>query len=109
MSDISLVYARLKALDDNLPNDGSIHQKYVFEYNELLSEIEKSLKIDLAKFRVPDSELVRDIISALCGGNHNYSDYLVCDRDYLKMKISGLLNLFYITENKTEIGFNIDR
>jgi len=109
MDNLSSIYARLKSLNDNLPNDGSVHQKYVFEYNDLLSEIETINKIDLSKFKIPDSELINNLIGVNFKGSHKYSDYKVCDRNYFKMKIEGLLNLFYIVENKAQIGFNADR
>lgn len=69
----------LRALKDNIPNWDGIPEKYVYEFHSILDNLE-SEGFNLTFFRVPETE-----ISQSCRD---------CDRNFLMMKIDGVLNVF---------------
>lgn len=69
----------LKALKDNVPDWDGIPEKYVHEFHSILDNLE-SEGFDLSFFRVPEAEI-----------RQNSRD---CDRNFLMMKIGGVLNFF---------------
>ena len=102
-------YARLKALQSNLPDRSSVEEKYVAEFHSILNLLIQTSGLDLSNFRIPDSEL-KPIVT---GGNYrtgtvDYSDDNYCQQAFMMMKIDGVLTFFEIQspQPKPKIGFS---
>ena len=109
---LAKLLARLTALKNNLPKN-PVHRKYADEFNSILVGLEKISTEDLNEFKIPDHEIKPQLMSwnYLTGGNKKYSSESYCQRDFLLMKIDGVLGYFTLilqpTETKEKLGFNI--
>jgi len=94
------VYARLKALDENLPNrpDPLLEPRYVEEFHALVALLQTHSSADLSRFKVP---LTAVSVAVDLDGNDWY------DLHFVKAKIEGLLKFFELqwSEPKPQIGF----
>ena len=105
---LAQAYARLKSLKDNLPKTFEVDQKYVAEYHQILDTLQAVSGSDLKSFRVSPNEIHPET----SGGNYitgevHYSGRQVCERNYLAMKVDGVLGFFEIktSPKKKEFGF----
>ncbi len=108
MSQLALAYARLEAVRSNLPEGLRVEEKYVTEFHEILSLLEKASDADLTMFRVPEEELRHRVTSANPGaGTVSYSNRKFCERSFLMMKVQGVLSFFTLemSSPKPAIGF----
>ena len=90
--------ARLTGLKNNIPT-GFVSRKYASEFNSVLIALEKDSDFNLAEFVIPEHEF-RTI--------HGYrGEY--CDREFLLMKIDGVLSYFTFmlqpNEARNKLGF----
>jgi hypothetical protein len=92
------VYARLKALRDNMPAYPSIESRYVEDFHQILGLLQKNTRFDLSRFKV-SSNAVRP--------NNSMKTRIHYDRNFLMAKIEGLLNFFELqwSDPKPRIGF----
>jgi hypothetical protein len=100
--------ARLTALKSNLPNPLGVQEKYVNEFHQILDLLELNSGSDLSRFRVPTSELRPQVASLnRLAGRTTYTHDRRCDRNFLTMKIDGVLRLFELQTagQKSRIGF----
>lgn len=108
-------YSRLVALKNNLPKSGwGIDEKFIHEYHDILTVLEKTTRVQLYEFRIPDNELRREMTSYtpaddLFGGKEEttYTNELYCGRDYVLCKLDAVLGYFQILNSgqKNSIGF----
>lgn len=105
---LAQAYARLKSMKDNLPKTLEVENKYVAEYHQIIDLLESASGSDLKAFRVPQSEIHPET----SGGNYitgevHYSGRQVCERNYVMMKIDGVLGFFTIkaAPKAKEFGF----
>lgn len=104
--------ARLTALKNNLPKD-LVEKKYADEFNTILTELEKSFNENLSEFMIPASEVQPRVTSwNMLSHNTTYSHESYCDREFLLMKIDGVLGYFTLLiqpeEIKSQIGFSVE-
>lgn len=112
--ELAKLLSRLTALKNNIPQSGfGIPQKYVIEFNSILSELEAISDESLDVFTVPESEVQRRV----SGGNYltgevDYTSERYCDRDFILMKIDGILGYFTLllqpAEIKNQMGFRVE-
>jgi hypothetical protein len=103
---INQAYAKLEALKTHLPEGLCVEEKYVREYHEILTVLERETGINLSSFRVPREEIGPKVVSSnrlertvtYAKGNH-------CDRSYLLMKIERIMSFFRLEASKAAIGF----
>jgi len=90
--------ARLTGIKNNIPAVWVL-RKYADEFNSVLISIEKESEFNLAEFSIPASEF-KTIA-------HYTGEY--CDREFLLMKVDGLLSYFNFSlqpdETKNRLGF----
>jgi len=111
--ELAKLLARLTALKQNLPRYHLIERKYADEFNSLLIELEDVSNEKLNEFRIPLSEIKPKVTSFnLKSGQRTYSSDSYCDREFLLMKIDGVLGYFTLllqpTEIKNQIGFRVE-
>ena len=115
MEQLIKVYARLTSLKNNLPTGYSIKEKYIKEYHEIISIIEKLMEITLDEFKVPENEIQYEVRSSWPSipslgqkAGKTYSKDRYCERAFLMSKLDALLSYFqikYLSKEKHEIGF----
>ncbi|MFC1966427.1 hypothetical protein ACFLWI_05735 [Chloroflexota bacterium] len=111
-------YATLLSLRKNIVEmrNNNIHEKYVQEYHAVLDRL-KSLAIDVAEFRISDSEVSpidvsAPIVVSLDSGNRltppHYSKEKYVDKSFILMKLDAILGYFEIvtSEKPRRIGFS---
>ncbi|GAG77599.1 unnamed protein product [marine sediment metagenome] len=90
--------ARLTGLKNNIPT-GWVLRKYGDEFNSILVTLEKDSSFNLAEFVIPEHEF-----ESRPGHRGKY-----CDREFLLMKIDGVLSYFTFVlqpeETKNKLGF----
>ena len=106
--------ARLTALKNNVPQKGyGVLEKYVDEFNTIIGELEKSSGEDLSEFKIPDNEVGPRVTSVDMTGRKTYSSGSYCDREFISMKIDGVLGYFTFllqpNEIKDELGFKLKK
>lgn len=102
MNSLQKIYSQLIALRENLPQEKSIHCRYVNDYHRLLDALSKEVgESDLSDFRIDSSQFyyTASIGSTMIGDKH-------CDRAYLLTKLDAILIFFSPTEDKPSIGFH---
>jgi len=100
--------ARLTALKSNLPTPIHVQGKYVNEFHEILGLLERSSRSDLGRFRVPASEVERQVASwNTLIGTTTYTEEGRCERSFLMTKFDAVLSLFELksTGQESRIGF----
>jgi len=105
--ELAKLLARLTALKNNLPSGRSTPVKYVSEFNSIITEIEKSTEEKLDEFKIPFSEIRPQQISSRI-----FTDESFCDREFLLMKIDGVLGYFTLllqpADIKNRMGFSVE-
>ena len=88
---IRMAHAQLVGLQENIP-EKTVGKEYIDLFHSIVDDLE-SLNAELSSFRVPNSAInIR--------GHRSW-----CESHFLKAKVSGLLTLFAVSENKQKIGF----
>lgn len=110
--ELAKLLARLTALKNNLPKY-SVPRKYADEFNSILAELEKNSGENLNEFKIPASEIHPRVTSFnAMSGRKTYSSESYCDREFLLMKIDGVLGYFTLilqpTEVKNQMGFSVE-
>jgi hypothetical protein len=110
--ELAKLLARLTALKNNLPKH-LVSRKYADEFNSILAELEKSSGEDLNEFKIPASEIQPRVTSFnMISGQKTYSFDSYCEREFLLMKIDGVLGYFTLllqpTEIKNQMGFLVE-
>lgn len=108
MSELLKAYALLQSLRQNLPESFEVSREWVDDYHSRLDSLEKLSGQDLKEFRVPDSDLHRQVT----GGNYltgqtTYGNVVV-NRSRLLLKVDALLSYFLFQtseQKKAPIGF----
>lgn len=111
-NNLAKLLSRLTALKNNLPKN-YVERKYADEFNSILIELEKASNESLSEFKIPESEIEPRVISwNMLSGNRQYSEQKYCDKEFLLMKIDGVLGYFTLllqpVEIKGKLGFNIE-
>ena len=98
--------ARLTALRSNLPAGSTISEQFVSDFHAAIDVLEKSSKVDLNRFRIPESALQKIMTnkSPATGVTH-YSRERQCDRSLLMVRIDTVLGFFQFQQSGSEIGF----
>ena len=95
---VIMAYARLVGLKASLEQRKSAlptaksSREFIDDYHDIVTGLE-SLGVELAQFKIPPQAI------------HHSGGTSWCDLDFLISKVGGLLNLFTISDDKTEIGF----
>jgi hypothetical protein len=105
--DLMEAYARLKALNENLPDRPNrlLEPRYVEEFHSLVTLLQAHSSADLSRFKVPPTAIAvkagREGMAVELDGHDWY------DRHFVKAKIEGLLGFFELrwSEPKPRIGF----
>jgi len=102
-------YAMLKSLRETIAQMSSpIPEKYVREFHTALDKLESS-GIDVAEFRIPDSEVKpRTISSMYVEGRKEWSSEVISvERSFILTKLDYILGYFEIitSEKPRKIGF----
>ena len=113
MSNVEMLeaYSRLKALRQNVPPH-RVGSAFVNEFHGALDLLTKVSGLDLSNFRVPPSQVQPIAVAGnYLTGETDYSSDSFCDRDYLLMKVDGVLSMFELlmtqaSTGKPAIGFN---
>lgn len=110
--ELAKLLARLTALKNNLPKN-LVERKYADEFNSVLTELEKNSGENLNEFKISASEIKPRVTSFnMLSGNRTYSAESYCDREFLLMKIDGVLGYFTLLlqpdEIKNQIGFSVE-
>jgi hypothetical protein len=89
--------ARLKALQEYLPDEDEIEEKYVTDYHALLDTIQAETRQDFSRFRVPERELTRrERVMGIdfFGGDARtgFSPELYCDRPVFLIGLKGAMH-----------------
>jgi hypothetical protein len=105
--------SRLTALKGNLPKS-TVDRKYADEFNSIITELETISSETLTDFKISASEIRPRIVSSnYITGEKSYSPESYCDRNFLLMKIDGVLGYFTLllqpVEIKDQMGFNVER
>lgn len=112
-NNLAKLLARLTALKNNLP-ENSVSRKYVDEFNSITVGLEEISNETLKEFKISESEIKPRLLSwnYLTGGEKKYSSEHYCQKEYLLMKIDGVLGYFTLllqpTETKEKLGFDIE-
>ncbi len=112
MDRIEIIYAHLVSMRNNLEKESSIEEKYIREYNLLLSKIWE-LWFETQSFLINESLLEREITSitpnipGIQEWNTTYSDLRYIDSKDFFIKIDSLLIFFKIKSNDVKIWFNV--
>lgn len=106
------ILARLTALKQNIPTH-SVEKKYVEEFHNILDGLENVSGENLQEFRIADSEVRPRVMSIGYDGDKHHSSESYCQREFLLMKIDGILRYFTfllqpIDDKKPELGFHIE-
>lgn len=109
--ELAKLLARLTALKGNIPDKHEVPQKYADEFNSILIGLEKISGETLGDFVIPDNEITPRI--RIMGiGRTIYSDDKYCDKEYLLMKIDGVLGFFTLAlqpdDAKEKFGFRVE-
>jgi hypothetical protein len=95
----AISYAILTSLLRNLPDTHSVDQKWVHQYHTEVERLEKAACIKLDDFKVPGSELEREMTGhGGLGRGPIYSRALRCERSVLVHKIESLVGYFSLTK-----------
>ncbi len=98
--ELAKLLSRLTSLKTNLPSSISTDEKYVNEFHSVLGGLEKIVGEQLKEFYMPNSEM------------KSYQNETYCDREFLLMKIDGVLGYFTLSlqpeEIKDELGFKVE-
>lgn len=110
--DLLKLLARLTALKNNLPK-WPIPKKYGDEFNLILDELGRISGENLGEFKLPASEIKPRVTSSnYLTGQVTYSSESFCDKDFLLMKIDGVLGYFTLslqpTKTVNQIGFHVE-
>jgi len=111
--DITKLFARLSALKGNIPERGwGVPEKYVSEFNSILEELQNNSGEDLDDFKIPDNEVRPRVTSVNMGGKKTYSSERFCDKEFISMKIDGVLSYFTLLlqpkEIQNKMGFSVE-
>lgn len=100
------VYARLKALNENLPNrpNDSLEARYVEEFHSLVALLQSHSSFDLGRFKVRSTAIS---VNAPRGEGVDLDGHNWYDLHFTKAKIEALLAFFELrwSEPKPQIGF----
>ena len=110
--ELAKLLARLTALKNNLPKN-SVERKYADEFNSILVELKQNSGEELDEFKISASEIQPKVMSFnRISGQKTYSSKSYCDREFLLMKIDGILGYFTLLlqpdEIKNQMGFHIE-
>jgi hypothetical protein len=101
------VYARLKALNENLPNRPNrlLEPRYIEDFHSLVRLLQSHSSADLSRFKVPLTAISVKAGSEGTAVDLEGSDWY--DLHFVKAKIEGLLKFFELqwSEPKPRIGF----
>ena len=106
--ELARAYATLSSLRKNIDKIGSIPEKYVCEFHAVLDRLE-GLGIDIAEFRIPDSEIAPAVRSFnMITRETHYSEEKYVDRAFMLTKMDAILGYFEIvtSEKPRKIGFS---
>lgn len=110
-NELAKLLARLTALKNNIPNNHWTDEKYANEFNSIVIDLEKISSQKLGEFKVPENEIVHKVTS-WGRGSETYSSQKYCDREYILMKIDGILGYFTLSlqpeETKNKFGFTVE-
>ena len=109
--ELAKLLARLTALKNNLPKH-LVPRKYADEFNSILVELENNSGENLGEFKIPASEIQPRVTSfSMMSDRKTYSSESYCDKDFLLMKVDGVLGYFTLllqpTEIKNQMGFSV--
>lgn len=109
------VYSRLNALKDSLSDDrvGVIHERYIFDYHEIIQKLSEITNSELDEFQIPESEMhiiqTGGYLDQETGEMHmDYSVEKYCDKYLFFSKLNAILQYFtfkYLSTEKEPIGF----
>ncbi len=110
--EIAKSLARLTALKANIPQH-NVGKKYADEFNSVVNILEEFSGDNLVEFKFPESEIKPIVVSFnMISGSKSYSAESFCDREYLLMKLDGVLGYFTLSlqpnEIKEQIGFHVE-
>jgi hypothetical protein len=110
--ELAKLLARLTALKNNLPKH-LVLRKYADEFNSVLAELEKNSNENLNEFKILTSEIQPRVTSFnMISSSKTYSSETYCDREFLLMKIDGVLGYFTLLlqpiEIKNQMGFSVE-
>jgi len=111
--ELAKLLAQLTALKNNIPKD-LVPRKYADEFNTIISELAQISADNLDDFLVPPSEIKPRVTSfSYVTGQKDYSTESYCQREYLLMKIDGVLGYFTLllqpAEVKDQMGFRVGK
>ncbi len=107
---LARAYATLSSLRKNIAQMSSpIPEKYVREFHTALDKLE-SIGIDVAEFRIPDSEVKPQTIASMyVRGRKEWSNEVISvERSRILIKLDAILSYFEIitSEKPRRIGFS---
>ncbi|MFC2008317.1 hypothetical protein ACFLT0_01330 [Chloroflexota bacterium] len=107
---LARAYATLSALRKNtgeITDRNGIKETYVRKFHSVLDRLE-SIGLDVSEFRIPDSEVKRQITSKHMGGGRSYTDEKYVEQSFLLTKLDAILGYFEIItpEKPKRIGFS---
>ena len=100
-NELAKLLSRLTALKESMPPN-RVRAAFALEHNSIVHDLEKISNESLTEFKIPNSEMYN-----LSGFKDAY-----CNRDFLLMKVIGLLGYFTLKlqpeEMKNKTGFSIE-
>lgn len=86
-------FNRLKGLKDNMPS--TVKKTYVSEFHDIITRLERSSKVKLDEFKIPDFEVKPHNLGKDREGNRRFSEESYCDKEFILLKLDALL--YYLT------------
>lgn len=105
-------YAILSGLKQNLPEGYEVEERWVREFHVAVDGIEKTTGLNLAEFKVAQTELYRSVATSnYLTDEVTYRDGLWCQRAVLMQKIDSLLFYFSGLQSgeSRRIGFSTNK
>lgn len=94
--------ARLTALKNNIPESSWVLQKYADEFNSILKSLVRISGENLDEFIIPATEIRPRATSWSPSGGTKYSSERYCDKEFILMKIDGVLMYFTLILQETK-------
>src|SRR5262245_61998316 len=102
-------YSALISLKQNLPDHDQLEKRWVDEFHQIITRLEKTMNTSLEEFKVPDDALERSVATPnnIMSGQVTYRPGLWCERSVLLHKLDGLLTYFsmMMSPEEKKIGF----